>query len=161
LINLKQFTIGLLTLLLGVIYYVLVRNPGKVYAIQGINWLWLANLNNFHAINVAMRFLSPAFLHSCSFSLLTASILSEGGDRKYIAVCLFWAAIGSLFEFGQYLKPDILAKYFDLLGVGWLIELTYHYFKHGTFDIFDIVNTILGCLIAYKIMLFTKEQEAI
>ncbi|QWV93741.1 hypothetical protein KP004_00690 [Geomonas oryzisoli] len=155
-INSIQFAIGLLTLLLGVIYYVLVRNSGKVYAIQGINWLWLSNLNHIHSIKVAMKFLSPAFLHSCSFSLLTASLLPEDNNRKYIAICIFWAVTGSLFEFGQYFKPHILAEHHDLIGIGWLIKLTFQYFEHGTYDMHDIINTILGCLIAYKIMLLTK-----
>ena len=154
-VNKKQAIIGSLLLLAGIMYYLLGRNPDKVYAIHSIHWLYALNLYKFNIFNNYIHDVSPSLIHSCSFTLLTCAFLPTVSKKRYCVVCSLWAAIGCMFELSQLYKPTIPDIYFDTWGVGPLLKLTFDYFKYGTYDVNDIVFTILGSVIAYVILLLT------
>lgn len=158
-INKKQACLGLLFLFLGVVYYLLARSPDKVYAIHSLSWLYSINLYELGLLGNYASLISPSFMHSCAFSLLTGAFLPFPNKTNYFLVCLLWALIGCSFELGQFLKPEIPEAYFNLWGIGPLVKLVSDYFKYGTFDLLDFVLNLVGSSIAFIILVYTMNGD--
>jgi len=156
-VNVKQVAIGFTILLIGIMVYLFGRNHDRVFFIHSIDWLYSLHLNRYGLLKTAANHVSPSFIHVCSFSLISCAFIYRPNKNKYFAFCISWIIIGIIFEFGQLLKPEIPSRYFNAWGIGSIIKLTFDYFKYGTYDIFDIINCILGGLVAYVILIFTNK----
>jgi hypothetical protein len=100
----------------------------------------------------------PSFTHVLAFSLMTAGLL--GTRRKgNVLVCLLWFLIDTAFEIGQGLKPVSLAIIPEWFKVHTLPMANLpEYFRHGTFDIRDIVAGLLGALTAFMVAEFIRNS---
>ena len=156
-INVRQVLIGLMLLLFGTLFYLFGRNPDSVYFIYSNEWLYNLHLNNTFFIVVLNKCISPSFIHSCSFSILTCAFFPTVSKKKYVVACSIWALIGVLFEFGQLIKPNVTDVSFTASWLNKLVYLTVNYLKFGTFDILDVINSILGSTTAYIILIFTQK----
>ena len=153
-INFRQLAIGFSLLFLGIGCYLFGRNPDRVFFIYNFQWLSSLNLEQYGIVNDLCKSL-PSFLHSCSFTLLSCAFLPAATKRKYVFICLIWACIGILFEFGQLAKPNLIFKSSSIHWLSNIVDLTTNYFNNGTFDYYDILNTLLGCFAAYIILVVT------
>jgi hypothetical protein len=85
---------------------------------------------------------------------MTAGLL---GTRKKgnLLICILWLLIDTAFEMGQGLKPMSLTILPEWLEVH-ILPLA-KYFKYGTFDIGDIVASLLGALAAFVVAEFIRD----
>ena len=92
----------------------------------------------------------PSLAHTYAFSLLTIVSLSARGYNAY-RVCLYWATVELLFEFGQ-------LRAVGTLLVNWLPPFIVHqtwasvvimYFANGRFDILDVLAILAGASAAW------------
>ncbi len=155
--NALQILIGIATLLVGLLVYLIDRPPDTAYFLAG----WAKDIslhdkfpNMFGHIGSSF----PAFAHVFSFILITAGIL---GSRKRgcLFICLFWLLIDGAFEMGQRYSSTplkFIPSWFD--GIPFL-ENTANFFRLGTFDYLDLIAFLLGTVFAYIILTFTMERR--
>ena len=151
-INIKQLAIGCTLLLLGVLIYMLDRNSEQVFFIYAFKLPYFHHpeyRKMFGEVSMSL----PSFLHGCSFSLLTCAFLPLQNKRNCFIVCLIWAIIDILFEFGQLIKPFTSTDIPPFLSNNKVFMVTINYFRYGTFDYMDILFAILGCVCAYFIII--------
>lgn len=156
-INKKQIAIGIITLALGLLVYLIDRPPDDTYLVyricQGINLYNIAP-NLFGPVGNVL----PAFVHVFSFSLITAGLLGSG-KRGCLVICSTWLAIDLGFEFGQ--KFDSWASHLfpdNFSGIPFL-EAGVGYFKFGTFDYLDLAAITLGSIAALSIIRKTMSRR--
>jgi len=104
----------------------------------------------------------PSFVHTFSFSLLTAAALPPRPTPRY-GVCAAWCAVNLAFEIGQH--PALarhLARLAELVvGNTPLARALANYFLRGTFDPGDIAAALLGAVAAAGLMrLLTLSVES-
>jgi len=155
-INIRPLGIGSAMLLLGVLIYLLDRHPDQVFFIYALKLPYFHHPEHrrlFGEIGLNL----PSFLHGCSFSLLICSMLPSQTKRNYFIVCVVWATISNLFEFGQLIKPLTIIYIPRFLLENSAFMHTINYFRYGTFDYMDILFAVLGCLFAYCILIITHK----
>jgi glycopeptide antibiotics resistance protein len=157
--NKKQIIIGLVTLFIGSLIYLIDRSPDHTYLVYSspIN-ISLSNVipNLFGSIGNSL----PEFIHVFSFILITADLICCQ-KRGYLVICLSWFLIDCAFELGQRFNTwasKIIPDWFA--GIPFL-ENTQHYFLHGTFDVLDLAAITIGAVIAYFVLLTTMERSKV
>ena len=152
------FAIG--GLLLGVLVYLLDREPNTVYFVP--DWLTLGS-----KVKPIFGFIGnylPTFIHVYVFILLTTAVM-QLHERLVIPVCITWFTIDSIFEIAQ--LPGI-AQWIAARVPAWFqgvpfLENTASYFIAGTFDILDIVSIAAGTVCAYftVVISFRRAEKSI
>lgn len=108
----------------------------------------MASLPQHHLFGAVGQWL-PSFLHTFSFSLLTAAAGLPTKSPGYGA-CAAWCMVNLAFELGQHPQvsqrlADFLLRFFgDTAPSRW----TSNFFLRGTFDINDIAAALAGGLAA-------------
>lgn len=136
-----QVVIGLLALALGVLVYVVDRDPGQVYFLpEAASW-FQADVQVFGPLGKHM----PDFLHVYAFVLLTCATLRPG-RRGVLCITAFWLATDVLFECGQHpaLSPWIAEQVPSWFAKVPILENTRAFFTSGKFDPGDLVAFVLG-----------------
>jgi len=153
--RLLLLTLGCLSLVLGLFYYLSIRGAPPAILLQ---LPYFGDFSISTLLNVFDRsaliypewvYALPSFIHVVAFSLLTLSVLPL--SRPFIiAVPIVWLIINIGFEAGQG-----LAAFVDpvLSDSSWsIIQLIHHYLISGTFAMSDIVAAILGALFGYYML---------
>jgi len=153
-INIKQITIGLTILIVGMLIYLIDRNPSTVY------FLYSFDLPSFYGSQYEkvfgkLGFYLPSCIHTLSFSLLISGLLLYGTKSKYMLICFSVALINIIFELGQLMEPK---SYFEEESA--ITQLS-SYFRYGTFDIIDIAFIVIGSVFAYYILIKTQKVKRI
>ena len=158
-INRLQVLIGLTTLLLGSLVYLVDRPPGQTYFVYSSSIsisLYDTLPNLFGIVGNSL----PAFVHVFSFILITAGFLSCK-KRGCLLICLSWFLVDCAFEVGQKFNAwpsDLSPNWFK--GIPFL-ENTENYFGRGTFDMFDLLGIVFGTAIAYFVLLTTGKRRVV
>jgi len=150
-INHIQLVAGSVFLICGLFIYLLVRCPDQIFFIYTFHLPSFYDQYHEKLFAVLSNNL-PSFLHACSFSFLTCAFLPLQSRKKIAMVCLGWATINVLCEIGQLMTPNT--------NIPLPIQkntLILKYFRYGTFDIMDIVFTLIGCCFAYCILIKTSK----
>ena len=156
-VNGKQIFIGLIALIVGTLFYFFDRPPEDVYFLSRLG----RHFSQYGAGPLLLGHLGaslPAFIHVFAFSLITAGILA-GRIRMAAAVCLSWISIDLLFELGQKYPAAagrLVPDWFD--GIPFL-ENTRGYFRHGTYDVSDIIATAVGGGMAFLVIVMTMHKQ--
>jgi hypothetical protein len=125
--------ISIISLLLGIIFYIVCREPILVS-------LWLG-IEEYHIHNyISWLNWFPSFVHQFSFVLL--SWLALGKEYKWFVIFL-WFCINTLFELGQAM-PNEYANYFP--------KVLADYFSHGTYSHGDMLAILLATVVAYMVI---------
>ena len=137
-----QITAAFAALLLGLMIYLLSRDPQQVYFLSYVPAFQQSDSNE---LGIFSYFL-PSLLHIYAFILLTVAVLSASLTQTRI-ICLCWVFLECLFEIGQHKAiADHLSEFSE--GI-FILEVSSEYFLNGTFDIFDIVAIVMGAFLAY------------
>jgi hypothetical protein len=156
--NRVQVGIGAFLLILGVVFYVFDRSPHRT-------WLFTVLPLELSAYGIVPRLPSwlngslPAFLHGCSLTVVTASLLVARASA-YVWIAVSWLLIHVLFELGQgagRTLVELTPQWVDLLP---MVGNVRSYFVRGTFDEADIVAAFLGCACGFGILMLTSNREA-
>jgi len=156
-INKRQILIGMSSLIIGTLVYLVDRSPDQTYFVFSSPF----NISLFKTLPIifgSIGFNLPAFIHAFSFVLITAALVSCR-NRGYIIICLSWFFVDCAFELGQKftsLPSKIIPDWFAGLP---FLENTGNYFVHGTFDYFDLTAITMGTVIAFFVLLFTNKGE--
>ena len=155
--NKKQIIVGMLSLLLGSMIYLVDRSPSQTYFVSRFGSVITLN----HVLPPLFGYLAgslPAFIHVFAFALLTTGILAC--ERKgCIAACVVWLSVDVGFELGQKFgvwSSSLVPSWFE--GIP-LLENTVNYFMLGTFDFMDLTAIVAGSLVAYLTMMRTLERR--
>ena len=133
---------SLVSIALGVLFYVFFREPSALYLFEKISLPW----QSITIPNWAFWLNSiPTLFHALSFSLVTVVVLSKTANSIAFA-CFFWAFINTIFEAGQLLQayPAWLTD-----AASSIATAVFAYFVNGVFDPLDIVFAWSGALVAY------------
>lgn len=154
-VNKTQLLIGILVLGLGILVYVVLRSPDKIYFTRflGIHHVSY-DVQSPILITIGNRL--PAFLHVFGFVFITASFFSYA-KRTYTIIAIGWFFTDALFELGQKYKIIASRLVSDIFDQIPFLESTKNYFLLGTFDIFDLVAYALGALMAFLILMATAK----
>ena len=144
-----QIALAVAALLIGVLVYLLDRQPENIYFIPQ----WLAIAVEGDSFLGALSNHLPTFVHVYAFILLTMAIVFPIQQYRHflVPVCVFWFSVDSIFEIAQ---VDVIARFFAGHVPTWFdgipfLENTANYFKSSTFDVVDLVSIGLGTLAAY------------
>jgi len=154
--NKTQVLIGCVALFGGFLFY-LINRPPDTYFVSFIrapdaSSYWDPSF--FRAILEAL----PSFLHVFAFSLIIGGLLP---CRKtgYLIICCAWLFTNVLFELGQrhgIAASQIIPPWFE--GV-FILENMQNYFLKGTFDLFDLLASLVGAAAAYCILTMTIQDR--
>jgi len=134
------FAQGAAVLVLGLFYYVFLREPGALYGISASNYLG----SNMKYQSQAFVLSLPSFLHVAAFVCITYAIAGPG-KAALLAATGGWFAVDSLFELAQYGPfaywiAEHVPAWFDTIPV---LENIRRHFMFGTFDPSDLAA--IGC----------------
>ncbi|WP_456406717.1 hypothetical protein [Thiolapillus sp.] len=130
--NLFQLIMGMGSLVLGLMIYIIDRNPDSVYFISALNIKSLY-YSNIVPVFGKVGLWIPSFLHVTSFSLMISSLLVHPSRKNYILVIGLVVLVNIVFELGQISSGATTVDHYLL-----------NYFSNGTFDQLDIVFILLG-----------------
>jgi hypothetical protein len=154
-INRVQIGIGFVTLVAGLLLYLLTR-PSDIYFVSFIKGVhdshhWVLPFPN--GISGSL----PSFLHVFAFSLLIGGILACG-KRGYLIICCAWFFTNVLFELGQRYPIsacEVIPKWFEEICI---LQSVRNYFLNGTFDFFDLFASSVGAAAAYWVLVKTRQE---
>ena len=152
-----QLLAGIFLLLVGSLVYVVDRSPDQVYFTRFFG-IHLNMLNTGEPLLGAVGMRLPAFFHVLSFSLITGAFFKTGRGR-YLAVCVFWLLVNSIFELGQKYKTQavkLVPGFFENIP---FLENTRAYFQKGTFDVYDLAAFFVGALAGYGMLVITGRAK--
>jgi hypothetical protein len=156
-INRLQVLIGVASLFLGSLVYLIDRPSDQTYFVYSspIN-ISLSNIipSLFGPVGNSL----PAFIHVFSFILITAG-LTFCKKRGCLIICLSWFLVDSAFELGQRFNTwssIMIPDWFE--GIPCL-ENTESYFLQGTFDFTDLAAIALGTVMAYFVIVITNKSK--
>ena len=134
-INKRQILIGMSSLIIGTLVYLVDRSPDQTYFLYKSS----LNISLHNTLPNLFGFIGnslPSFIHAFSFILITTGLL-HWQKRGCIFICACWFLVDCAFELGQKftsLPSKIIPDWFAGLP---FLENTGNYFVHGTFDYFD------------------------
>jgi hypothetical protein len=155
-INKLQISIGVLTLFVGLLLY-LINRPSDIYFVS-----FIKGAEHLHhlAFPLPTRIggALPSFLHVFAFSLLLGGLLA---CRKtgYLIICCSWLFTNVLFELGQrhpISTSQVIPEWFEGM---FFLENIREYFLNGTFDSFDLLASSVGAVAAYCVLVRTREER--
>lgn len=150
-----QLTTAVLALGIGVLVYLLDRQPSDVYFIPD----WVSIADSLNPIFGQVGNNLPTFIHVYVFILLTVIIITPSPVMVF-RICVIWFSVDSLFELAQltpiaYLIAEHIPAWF--IGIPFL-ENTATYFLAGTFDILDIISIAMGTVTAYLTIRYSNKR---
>ena len=151
-----QLTTVVLALGIGVLVYLLDRQPDNVYFIPG----WVSIAGSVNPIFGQIGNNLPTFIHVYAFILLTVIIMSPS-PGKVFWICVTWFSVDSLFELAQLTQiANWIAEHVPAWFIGIpFLENTAAYFLAGTFDILDIISIAMGTVTAYLTIRYSNKRE--
>jgi hypothetical protein len=155
-VNKAQLVAGTLSLIVGLLVYLVDRPAGGAYFLYRTSAAF-----SLHNTLPALLFGPfggnlPTFIHVFSFSLLTAGLLACK-KRGCQIVILSWLITECAFELGQKfvrISPDVFN------GVP-VLENTGSFFVNGTFDSLDLVAATAGAAAAYLFLVRTMKRRCL
>ena len=158
--NRVQILIGIFGLVVGTLVYIFDRSLYQTYFLFKMMQFGYMPYHVSKNIFGAMGDTLPTFTHAFSFILLTAGILGCN-KHGYLFICSVWFLIDCVFELSQKFSSFSL-----VLIPGWfekifILENVRSYVIRGTFDLVDLVSILLGCGIAYLVLLTTERPGGI
>ena len=151
-----QLATAIVALSIGVLVYLLDRQPGSVYFIPG----GVSIADSLNPIFGQIGNHLPTFIHVYAFILLTVIIMSPSPAMVFW-ICVTWFSVDSLFELAQ-LTPiaHLIAEHVPAWFIGIpFLENTAAYFLAGTFDILDIISIAMGTVTAYLTIRYSNKRE--
>lgn len=151
-----QLTTAVLALGIGVLVYLLDRQPDNVYFIPD----WVSIAGSLNPIFGQIGNHLPTFIHVYAFILLTVIIMSPSPAMVFW-ICVTWFSVDSLFEIAQ-LTPiaNWIAEHVpaSFAGIPFL-ENTDSYFLTGTFDFLDLISIAMGTVAAYLTIVLSTRRS--
>lgn len=143
--------ISISALCIGVMVYVLDRQPSSIYFLP--EWLSLHSDTNNYLGSIGNYL--PTFIHVYVFILLTA-VVYDPFNKRLTGICAFWFLLDSLFEICQI---NLIAQSIAILIPVWIsnvpiLDNTANYFLMGAFDVLDLFSIALGTVTAYLTIKF-------
>lgn len=140
------FALGATLLLFGLLYYLLLRQPGAVYGIAVPNWSGAMLPHRVMMLTANL----PSLLHVAALICMTYAIAGPG-KSALLAASGGWFLVDSLFELAQYgpYARWIVAQvpaWFDALPV---LDQVRPHLMFGTFDPADLAAIALGAVGAW------------
>ena len=157
LINKLQILIGMTVLFIGILVYLVDRQPDQTYFV----YKSFVNISLYHILPNLFGIIGnslPSFAHVFSFILITAALIASK-KREFIIICLFWFLINSLFELGQKFSTIFIKFIPDWFASIPFLENTGDYFVRGTFSFGDMAAIIIGTITAYFMLTITSERR--
>ena len=151
-----QLTTAVLAVGIGVLVYLLDRQPSNVYFIPD----WVSIVDSLNPIFGQVGNILPTFIHVYVFILLTVIIITPSPVRVF-RICVIWFSVDSLFELAQ-LTPiaHLIAEHVPAWFIGIpFLENTAAYFLAGTFDILDLISIAMGSVTAYLTIMYSNKRE--
>jgi len=159
-IKIIQLVIGILILTIGLLLYLIDRQPETVFFINAFGLTSFYNPDNSRIFGGYHNNL-PSFLHTCSLSLIHVAFISSNNRLKLLSICISWVFVNIMFEVGQLITPPLLINtpisFYKYTFMSPIID----YFKYGVFDYFDVLFSIFGGLTAYFIILTTYKKRTL
>ncbi|MEW6078772.1 MAG: hypothetical protein AB1724_13230 [Thermodesulfobacteriota bacterium] len=156
-INLRHILLGLLSLMIGTLVYLVDRPPDQTFFLQVLP-VSISLYRVYPPLFGPLGDVLPDFLHVVAFILLTAGILNCG-RRWYPLVCLFWLAVDGGFELGQKYSVQAAGLVPDWFDGVFLLEKTRDYFMHGVYSNHDMIAIVIGAVVAYLILLSGQDKR--
>ena len=151
-----KFSIGLISLTIGIAYYILFRPPENINIIS-------FRTEFYDGLSTIPSFISqalPTFFHTFGFSMLLLS-MSPRKIKSYIYVPLAWGLICAAIEITQLLNshtlsnivgPEVYNRIFSLHIV--------QYFVFGVFDWWDLFSLFIAVFLS-GIIAFSMDNKEI
>jgi hypothetical protein len=141
-----QAVLALLCLLVGILVYVLDRNPQSTYFLPEA----FSYSNGEGSVFGPLGNQLPDFLHLYAFILLSCALL-QPRRPAILGITLVWLLIEVGFELGQHPAAsthiaNAIPSWFSHIP---LLENTAAYFTHGHFDPLDLVAMLLAAIAGY------------
>lgn len=138
--------IAIIALSIGLLVYLLDRQPDRVYFLSH----GLSLVHGRHPLFGVMGDHLPTFVHVYAFISLTVAIAGSSNTRL-LRICTLWFVIASLFECGQHplLAPRIAAALPAWFAHVPILDNTAAFFLKGTFDLLDLWSIALGTVAGY------------
>lgn len=142
-----HFLVGSLTLLLGLMLYLLFRPSHSVsffswLSIDGTHWV----VGN--AIIKSVLWSAPTLLHVFAFSCLTCALIDTPSLGTIAWVSTGWAVVNMVAELGQ------LARAYDFCAD--VVSMPYSYFCRGVFDPIDLLLAAIGGFVSFLFLTKTR-----
>lgn len=151
-VNVFLLTAALGMLTLGVLVYLLDRQPETIYFMPE----WLLLTDSFSPVFGILGDQLPTFIHVYAFILLTFVVLSPS-LRMLVPICMGWFVLDCILELAQIsIFAQLIANHIPswFAGIPFL-ENTAGYFLSGTYDLMDIVSIAMGTVVAYLTIRFS------
>ncbi|MDM8558873.1 hypothetical protein [Candidatus Parabeggiatoa sp. HSG14] len=136
--------LGISFLFLGILVYLVDRE--SVYFLEKL-YITSYDYNVFGDLGNHL----PTFIHTFSFCLITAGILSCQ-KQCYPIIAISWFLFNTFLEWLQ--KSDavvtVIPDWFEKIP---FLENTKSYFLRGTFDILDILSIAIGAILGFLVLL--------
>lgn len=154
--NWRQIGIGVGSLFIGALVYIIDRPPEETYFIYRLPFD-ISLHDHLPQIFGPIGSVLPDFLHVFAFILITAGVLGAGKTGQLV-ICAAWLTIDFLFEVGQRYRglADLVPDWFANVP---FLENTANYFRYGSFDSRDLVAIVLGTVCAYAVLRFTSRSD--
>jgi hypothetical protein len=146
--------IGCLSLAAGILVYLTDRAASHALLIPAV--AALAGQHRFGAVGLWL----PSFAHPLAFSVFSAVALPPRSAPPY-GICAAWCAIDIAFEIGQHpmlARPlaALLINHADVIPAARSLA---NYFVRGTFDVSDMLATVLGALAAAAVLFLLRSPQ--
>jgi hypothetical protein len=147
-------TVGLVALAVGLLLYLVDRDPSRAALIPAA--VALAGGNVFGAFGQWL----PSFVHPFAFSLFTAATYPSR-TAAGCGACVAWWAANVAFEVAQYPGINrVVAQVTEgVLGQSLPARLLSNYVVQGTFDANDLVAATAGAVAAALVLCFVHRRE--
>lgn len=144
--RIQLFAQGSIMLVLGMFYYIFLRESGAIYGLPTSNFIGSSMPPQGQTILLSL----PSFLHVIAFILMTYAITGPG-KFSLLAVTAGWFAVESLFELAQY---RLYARWIIEHVPGWfsgvpVLENLRMHFMFSTFDTADLAAIGVGSVLAW------------
>ena len=156
-INKIQILTGAITLLFGILVYLVDRPPDQTLFVDKSP----VNISLYHILPGLFGIIGnslPSFAHVFSFILITAGLIASK-KRHFIIICLFWFLIDSVFELGQKFSTVFIKFIPDWFTSIPFLENIGNYFTRGTFSYCDMAAISIGAIAAYFFLILTSERK--
>lgn len=153
LLDWNLFYIGVIALIIGLMVYLLDRPAWQLSIIPDSFSLKSDGPGTFGPLGQHL----PTFLHTFSFSLLFASMLSPS-QLGYLIACGTWLVINTCFELLQHpALYSLITAHLESNNV-ILMEINM-FFVNGTFDWLDVASIIAGATCAYSVLMIIRNKR--
>jgi len=154
-INKRQILIGMSSLIIGTLVYLVDRSPDQTYFVHKS----FVNISPHNTLPNLFGFIGnslPSFIHAFSFILITAGLL-HWQKRGCLIICACWFLTDVIFELGQKFKALSSTMVPDWFSGILFLENSKNYFLSGTFDFNDLTAIVFGTLSAYFVLSATMK----